>query len=501
MLRIPAASILGLGLSAGAAAADLNADDVWRDWQALLADLGYTVRGAPERAGNRLVIPDLGLTQTMPDADGRIDIRLGRIAFEERGDGTVAVIYPESMPMAIAVMPAEGEAMTATLALRHDGLEVTASGTPERVGYDYAADALSLDLGQVTIDGEAMDMLGGEVELAALAGRSAGFVEEGIRRMEQDITAGPVRYSIALEDPQSGSAFTHEGAAESFAYDGTMSLPLEQAPDDLAAALDAGLRIATRLEFGPGESRFSSTEDGVTSRGTSRSAGTGLEMTLSAAELSLGVRSDEVAATMDGSEVPFPLAYEAERAGLDLVMPVARDDAAQPFGLSLDFRSVTLSDDLWTMLDPEGVLPREPANLAVDLSGTGKLSVDLFDETAMAALEAGDSRAFAPERLVLDTLMLELAGAKLTGAGAVDIEPEAGADFPPAQGKVDLRLEGGNGLLDRLVAMGLLPEEQAMTVRMMAAMFAQPVEGDDTLTSSVEIRKDGSVLVNGQRMR
>ena len=47
-------------------------------------------------------------------------------------------------------------------------------------------------------------------------------------------------------------------------------------------------------------------------------------------------------------------------------------------------------------------------------------------------------------------------------------------EMPAAEGAIDLRLEGGNTLLDRLVAIGLLSQDEAATARMMAAMFARP---------------------------
>lgn len=501
MLRLPIASLFVLGLSAGGAAADLSANDVWQDWQTLLTDLGYTVKAAPERVGDRLIIPDVGLTQTLPDEGGRVDVRLGRIAFQERGDGTVAVIYPETMPMAMAVTPDKGEAMTAVLTLRHEGLDITASGTPERLQYVYSANDLTVDLGQVTIDGKPVDAVKGALRLGSLAGSSEGVAEDGARLLKQKISTGPVGYSFAFEDPEADMAVDYAGEARSLDYEGRLRLPEGYGTDDLSAAIRAGLRIENRMTFGPGESRFRSTQDGVASSGTSRSAGTGIEMTISDSGLALGFRSDDVAARMEGGGLPFPLAYAAERAAVGLSIPVAKGDAVQDFALSLDLAKLTLSEDIWAMVDPAASLPRDPANLSVDLSGNGKLFVDLFDETAMAALEAGDSNVFAPERMVLDRLLVDLAGAKLTGAGAVDIEPGGQDDMPPAEGKVDLRLEGGNGLLDRLVVMGLVPKDQAMTVRMMAAMFTQATEGEDTLTSRLEIKKDGSVTVNGQRMR
>jgi hypothetical protein len=55
--------------------------------------------------------------------------------------------------------------------------------------------------------------------------------------------------------------------------------------------------------------------------------------------------------------------------------------------------------------------------------------------------------------------------------------------------------------MDTLVNMGLLPQEQAMGARMMMGLFARPGDGPDTLTSTIEVKEDGSVLANGQRIQ
>ncbi len=68
-------------------------------------------------------------------------------------------------------------------------------------------------------------------------------------------------------------------------------------------------------------------------------------------------------------------------------------------------------------------------------------------------------------------------------------------------GAVNLALAGGNGLMDKLVAMGLLPQEQAMGARMMMGIFTVPGDGPDTLKSNIEFTKDGQILANGQRIR
>jgi len=504
MFRLSAMSATLLALSSGAGLADITADEVWRSWQARLSDLGYEVSGTPERSGDRLVIPDIRLSQTLADDGGRAELRIGRIAFADRDDGTVAVIYPETMPMEVVVTPEEGEVVTAMLTLSHDALSIIASGTAERIGYAYEGDSLRLALGEVTVDGEAMDGLRGALRFDDVSGTSESAVEAGVRRSAQTLASGAMSYALTAEPPEEEGALRLEGRADSLALDTRMTAPVDTGLEDLAAALNAGFAVDAQLVFGAGESLTVVTDEDGVSRATSRSAGSGLELALSDEGLVTAFDSVGTAGRLEGGDLPFPVAYEAENAAARLVLPVARDDAAQAFELSLDLSEVSVSEEIWAQIDPEGTLPRDPASLALALSGRGELRVDIFDESAVEALEAGDRSGFAPERLVVETLLLELAGATLTGTGAVDIEPgqSDGLEMPAAEGAIDLQLDGGNTLLDRLVAIGLLSQDEAATARMMAAMFTRPAEGEaDRLTSRIEIERDGSVTVNGQRMR
>ena len=59
----------------------------------------------------------------------------------------------------------------------------------------------------------------------------------------------------------------------------------------------------------------------------------------------------------------------------------------------------------------------------------------------------------------------------------------------------------GNGLIDKVTKMGLVPQDQAMGARMMLGMFAKPGEGTDTMTSKIEFNADGSIMANGQRIQ
>ena len=141
----------------------------------------------------------------------------------------------------------------------------------------------------------------------------------------------------------------------------------------------------------------------------------------------------------------------------------------------------------------------EAIAFARDLTGKATMFVSLFDQAALASADAPGQF----DSVTLRDLVLRVAGAELTGAGAFTFDNADKATIPGMprpEGAVDLKLTGGNKLLDTLVAMGLVPEDQAMGARMMMGLFAVPA-GDDTLTSKIEVNTEGHALANGQRLR
>jgi hypothetical protein len=147
-------------------------------------------------------------------------------------------------------------------------------------------------------------------------------------------------------------------------------------------------------------------------------------------------------------------------------------------------------------------LPRDPATLALDVTGKAKMTVDIFDPANAELLENG-----APlgefNAVNINNLTLSAVGANLTGSGAFTFDNSdmtTMPGMPRPDGAIDLRLQGANALIDTLVNMGFVQQEQAMGARMMMGMFGVP-EGEDTLTSKIEVNEQGHVLANGQRIR
>jgi hypothetical protein len=185
-------------------------------------------------------------------------------------------------------------------------------------------------------------------------------------------------------------------------------------------------------------------------------------------------------------------------------MPLAKSDEPSDFAFGLTLGDFVTSDDLWSMFDPSKVLPRDPATISLDLTGKAMMLLDLFDPDQMEAVENGEVMPAELNAITLRKLLVSVAGAELSGTGDFTFDNndlESFDGFPKPTGGIDIALVGGNGLMDKLVQMGLLPEEQAMGARMMMGLFTRPGEGDDSLTSKVEINAEGHILANGQRVQ
>ena len=114
---------------------------------------------------------------------------------------------------------------------------------------------------------------------------------------------------------------------------------------------------------------------------------------------------------------------------------------------------------------------------------------------------AATPEPFVPVDLNINQFALSALGAKITANGQLT-GPEGGDLIQAPVGKLNATFEGVNGLLDTLGSMGLVPEDQLMSVRMMLTMFGKPAaEGEDKLTTELEFKEDGSLTANGQQLR
>jgi len=496
---IAATAILMTGSTAFA---DVTARQVWDDWQSYMDGFGYDVTAEESESGGDLKVSNVAMTFPVPEEDMSLTITLSEITFSDNGDGTVAISVPAQMP--VTVVGDGDEAFKVGLDYLTQGWNMVVAGDPTDMTYTYSAATIGLALTGIEAEGETIELGTAEFEMANVSG-SSRMTTGNIRSNVQKILAGAVSYAVDMKDPDnSESHFVVKGGTASLAMEAETNLPLELDMNNMAEAVKAGFAVDGRYEFGPGQMNFNFSDRGDVTQGKTSSKGGSFIVSISEAGIKYGVGYDELSFEMMGGEIPFPVAMAMAEFGFDLLMPVSKSDEEQDFGLAFVLSDFTMSDMIWGIFDPSGQLPRDPATIAFDVSGAAKLFFDLLDPEAMEAAGSGEEMPGELNALKLNDLTVSVVGADLKGTGDftfdnTDLATYQG--FPKPIGEVNLALAGGNGLLDKLVAMGFVPEDQAMGARMMLGLFAVPGDGEDTLKSKIEFTDTGGILANGQRLK
>lgn len=485
-----------IALAASPALADLTAAEVWSGWQAFAVRNGYELSATSEsQSGDTLAVS--GVTMVMADADATVSGALGDFTFTERGDGTVSVGLPAEWPLTFSGTDADGVDFSTTMTITHTGLELVVSGQPGQTLHTYSAPEVSLTSQGFETGGDSvpMDL---KVTLTNMAGEYE-VVDGTPMSIRSDMSAGALAAAFSAADPEGSSdrvsflatmtdiVSTSVGTMSSFT---AMAGLGEMIADGLTSEGTLSYRNASYQIAGSSEDQDFELRAG---------AGSGqLDASVGENGLSYGGTNSDVTMNVASSQMPLPdasLAMESSSWKFD--MPIAVSEDPQDFALLLRLDGLTVSDMLWSMVDPMGALPRDPAALVLDLAGKGKWLVDITDPAlAETPMEGAPGELQA---LTIRELRLDVAGAELTGTGDLTFDNSA---MPPVPaGAIDLQLVGGNGLMDKLVAMGLLPQEQAMGMKMMLGLFARPGAGEDTLVSTIELTPDGGIIANGQPLR
>lgn len=480
-------------LGATALHADVTAEEVWQGMADYYADLGQSVTaGSKGMDGDTLVITDAVFATQTPE--GSFSATVAEIRLRELGDGRVEVTMSDDIPVALLTRPETGETVDMGIKITQSGLSLIVSGSAGDTTYDFTAPEMA-----IIVDGMKVD--GAEVPLtlnATLTGNSGSYrmVSEGGRAITSDMRADKVDFRIAAEDPEGKGNFSATGSLTGLSGTSSASLPEGIDMADMNAALQAGLSMDGTFGYTGGGyvMDFKDGEETVSAQSTG--GGGSLHFRMSKDGLSYGGEGRDAKVSMQMSAFPLPIDFSMAQSAFGLTLPVSKGEAAQPFGLLVKFVDLEVSEGLWSMFDPTSQLPRDPATLILDVKGAAKMLVNIFDPKeaeTIASTPPGEVEA-----LDIGELKVAAVGAELTGSGAMTFDNSAGKPMPI--GAVDLKLVGGNGLIDKLVAMGFVPEDQAMGARMMMGLFAVPA-GEDTLTSKIEFKEGGSVFANGQQVQ
>ena len=446
------------------------------------------------RTGDTLVVTGMKIAM---DQDGaKINGGIDEVRFRDLGNGTVEVTMADAYAIDL-LMPESGKTQEISLKLTQPGVRLIAGGSATRTEYTYSAPSVVIDM-QIREDGAILADI--DTVLSGIAGAYTLETQTATSVLDSTLSIDTVGFTIAAGDTESGANITGALAALKLGSNGTF-LGID-AMENMAQALRDGFAAEVDLSFGQGDYTIDVRDSGKPSKLVASNATGHFRTEMTKGALRYGVGGTGVKMVVTGADIPFPeLRLGYEEASFDVLMPLIASDQPTDFTILTRFVDLAVSDEIWAMFDPIATLPRDPATVIIDAKGKMRLTTDLLDEQAMAALGAdipGEIHA-----LDLTELTVKFAGAQVTGTGGVTFDNTDTATFdgvPAPTGQFDLEIRGGNALIDKLVAMGAIPADQAMVTRMMMAMFAKPGDGPDVLTSSLEFRDKG-FFANGQRLK
>ena len=499
----------------GTVQADVAPMDVWSNLTAVIEALGGQVSATLLEGGTTAAVRDIVFDFELPLGLGMASVRFDRLDLLDNGDGTVTVRSPAAQSIVFSFLaPQFGEgSMTLRLneAYRH-----VASGDPGDITYRYDAPVLTVELIGFTLSGPAFD----DTDIASLAdsgisGSSRIYGSTGTMRItEGDLlsvtfdasTTGQVD-EVTFETSD-GYSSSHRGSTDGATSSGALVLP---ADGFSFMALPAALRAGLSVELYRDVKRYVTNDveriDGnstETINAVIGSIATMIEADASGLSLGGGVEGVSVE-ILDSADPTLILNAAADAITGAVDLPLLATDEPESFELQLSLKGISLGDELWAEFDPEALLPRDPAELNVELTGKVGSEIDLVDFEALSQFEDLDDMPFSIHALTLRDLLLSAAGIKLTGSGEFTFDMDNLESFegmPPPTGMLDMMLVGGNRLIDALEQMGALPGDQAMGTRMTLGLFAQLGEGEDTLIWNVNANGEtGQIWVNGQRVR
>jgi len=305
--------------------------------------------------------------------------------------------------------------------------------------------------------------------------------------------------NAAATDTASGQPFTLSATFASSTTNAEINGANWMDEPEFDASLQNGLTVSASAALGPAMIDFARGQTGPKTilKTSIGSLNTGLAMQADRLTYDLGAKALTLSATdpdMGVSDASMDLTELA----LSFAVPLAISDTPAPFTLIFKLVDLEVVDALWARLDPTGQLPRDPATLILDTKGTATLTRDLVDETVTDGTPPGLLNS-----LDLTQLLLRAAGAEVTGKGSMTFDNSDTTTFsgmPLPTGKLDLRALGLNALTDKLVAMGLLSDDDAMQGRMLLSMFANTDPAADEITSTLEF-KDKGFFANGARLQ
>ena len=508
MNRYTTASVLAIAVMAGPAWADLTPQQVWDDFEGYMTGFGYAMTADETMTGSTLTVSGVTMSVPIPEEDGsEIRVVMPELSFAEAGDGSVTVSYPDVSDIVMQMVQDGEQIGEIILSMTQNNVAMNVAGAPGDMTYTYSGNSIALDLTRVFFEGDEVtrEMLSATMRMGPLSGTSHITQNDAFRTVEQDVSYGDLTYDVKFQDPDnSENTGMFNGMLSGLKTIGSTVLPNEIDFEDPTSMFKNGGAVDVAISHTGGRTDFTVQEPSGATVGKFSSTGGEIGVALSEQELTYAISATGQTVSMSGPEIPLPINAQLGEVGFALTLPLSPADAPQDASLSVVLSDFAMDDLLWNIFDPGQVLPRDPATVSMNLNAKVSPAISLLDTAAMEKMGMEGGMPGELHSVTLSDFVVDMVGGVILGEGSFDFDM---SDFstipgvPRPEGELNLSVSGANGIIDKLISMGLMAEEDAMGARMMLSMFTVPGDEPDTATSKIEINAQGHILANGQRIQ
>ncbi|MFT6695819.1 MAG: hypothetical protein ACJAXU_001319, partial [Paracoccaceae bacterium] len=389
--------ILASGLSLGfvlPASADISAQEVRDQLFGYYETLGYDVSVDSEVfSDGALTISGLEITVDIPDEDGQVVIGINEFTFRDTGDGSVSIELPEAMDYRIGFVEDDREVASAVFDIKIVNYSGLVSGDVDNMRIQSSFDSTSMAVDSVKV-GRGEFPVTFKLNLGATrSDYTFKTLADDQREILSDLEIASLDIVAAADDPEGGDGFFSLTAnMQDIGSTGDMTIPSMAAFAALAenpeAVFGAGLFVDAVIEFGASEFDVAFQDRGTSIAVTAKSSGGLADVLLSKEAIAYEIVQQGVDVSFASSDIPFPsveFAYDEFAFGIEI--PLAKSDEPSDFHARAALRGLTVGDPIWAMIDAGGSIPRDPATVAVDVSGKVTVLVDLLDAEVLDNLD------------------------------------------------------------------------------------------------------------------
>lgn len=485
------AAALSTALAAVPAAAQVTPQLVWDNWQTVfeLGDQDVSIASVDATA-DRISVTGVSLS-TMAD-DLILVVDIPSIEFISAPGGTVEIRTAPAYTISISD---SFEDARVVFELRQPGMQLTASGSPDAVRYDFTLPAAEFE----AIEFSFPEGTGGtpSAEIFGRVVNSTGhylFASDGsLFSSSGTMESFDVTFDVVAPDDL---GFLRGNVAIAGVTSTVEMANLHLLEDDPMMAMMMGLSIGMTIAVDRVDFAFDFEDGPDQAQMEYSSVGNTGEFLFNRDGLVYDLRNGTARLTALVPDFPLPLELGVDETAMRVAVPITLDGAPpRDYALLTRLVGLTVSDEIMSIFDPVRALPRTPTTFIVDVTGVGIVDV------MMAMM--GSDMPLVLESMSLNELRVVFGGAELTGSGAFTFDMNDLITFdglPRPEGRLSLALAGGNALLDAIGQLGLFAPEEMMGIRMGIGMVGRPV-GPDQVESVIEVTPDGALMVNGMRMQ